>query len=437
MIERYSHKETASIWSEENKFKTWLEIELCACEALAELGKLPKDAPARMRKNAKIKLNRILELEAVTKHEVVAFVNSVVEDLKEDGCYFHMGVTSSDIMDTGFSVMLRDALDKVLIELEGVLKEVKAKALKYKNLACAGRTHGIHAEPMSFGLKFVSWYDELTRSKKRLLEAKNSVSVCMVSGAVGTYSALPPEVETICAKKLGLRTTNITTQVVPRDIYAEAFNALALLGSCMDRIAVELRHLQRTEVMEVMEEFTKGQTGSSAMPHKRNPISAENLTGCARLLRGYAQVALENIALWHERDISHSSAERVIGPDATVLCAYMLKRLSGIMSRLVVNEQNVARNLDITKGLVYSSLVLVTLMEKGVVRDEAYKMVQDNSMKHWDNIQKGGDQHFIEVLKTDKKLLSHINQKELEAVFKEENIFRNVDSIYKKVFSEL
>ncbi len=433
MIERYSHKEASNIWCEQNKFKTWLEVELCVCEALAELGKMPKDAPQRMRKNAKIKLERILELEAVTKHEVVAFVNSVIEDLGEDGCYFHMGVTSSDVMDTGFSIMLKDAMSIVIAELDVLMKEVSAKALKYKDLACVGRTHGIHAEPMSFGLKFVSWYDELVRNKKRLEQAKQDIGVCMISGAVGTYSALPCEVEKICAKKLGLRTINISTQVIPRDVYAEAFNAMALTGGCIERIAVELRHLQRTEVMEVMEEFTKGQTGSSAMPHKRNPISAENLTGCARLLRSYAGVALENIALWHERDISHSSTERVIGPDASILCAYMLKRTAGIISRLVVNEDNVQKNLDITKGLVYSSLVLVALMEKGMVRDEAYKLVQENSMKLWDGIQKGTNEHFIDVIKKDIRITKLLGEDGLKKIFDKKNVFKYVDEIYKRV----
>jgi adenylosuccinate lyase len=433
MIERYSHKEASNIWCEQNKFKTWLEVELCVCEVLAELGKMPKDAPQRMRKNAKIKLERILELEAVTKHEVVAFVNSVVEDLGEDGCYFHMGVTSSDVMDTGFSIMLKDAMNVVIAELDVLMKEVSSKALKYKDLACVGRTHGIHAEPMSFGLKFVSWYDELARNKKRLEQAKQDVGVCMISGAVGTYSALPCEVEKICAKKLGLRTINISTQVIPRDVYAEAFNAMALTGGCIERIAVELRHLQRTEVMEVMEEFTKGQTGSSAMPHKRNPISAENLTGCARLLRSYAGVALENIALWHERDISHSSTERVIGPDASILCAYMLKRTAGIISRLVVNEDNVQKNLDITKGLVYSSLVLVALMEKGMIRDEAYKLVQENSMKLWDSIQKGANEHFIDVIKKDSRITKLLGEDGLKKIFDKKNVFKYVDEIYKRV----
>jgi len=434
MIERYSHKETSSIWSDESRFGRWLEVEIAACEALAETGKIPADAVKRIKSKAKINLPRIKELEEITKHEVVAFVNSVVELIGEDGCYFHFGVTSSDIMDTSFSMMLRDSLKLNLKELIGLMAEVKTKAEKFKDLTCVGRTHGIHAEPMSFGLKFVHWYDELKRNKVRLEKVIEEVSVCMISGAVGTYSALDPKVEELSAKKLGLRTIGITTQVIPRDIYADAFNVIALCGATVERIALELRHLQRTEVMEVMEEFTKGQTGSSAMPHKRNPISAENLTGCSRVLRGYAGVSLENIALWHERDISHSAAERIIAPDATVLLAYMLKRLTGLLSRIRVVESGVEKNLNLTHGLIYSSIVLVALMEKGMKRDDAYVVVQENAMKLWDAIEKGNvTLNFIDVLKKDARVTKLINEDELKKIFDKKNIFKHVDQIYNKV----
>jgi adenylosuccinate lyase len=296
MIQRYIHPKAAYIWTEQNKFQKWLEVELAVCDALAELGEIPQVSAKNIRKKAHVNLDRIIELEAVTKHEVVAFVNSVLEYIGEDACYFHLGVTSSDVMDTGFSLMMRDSLDVLIEELDLLMKEVAGRAKEFKDLTCVGRTHGIHAEPMSFGLKFLSWYEELKRNKERLSDARVKVRICMISGAVGTYSALEPKVEELVAKKLDLKTTPITTQVVPRDIYAEAFNAIALCGGCIERVSIELRHLQRTEVMEVMEEFTKGQTGSSAMPHKRNPISAENLTGCARMLRAYAGTALENIA---------------------------------------------------------------------------------------------------------------------------------------------
>jgi len=434
MIERYNHKETANVWSDESRFKRWLEVEIAICEALAENGKIPADAVKRIKSKAKINLVRIRELEEITKHEVVAFVNSIVEQIGEDGCYFHYGVTSSDVMDTSFSLMLRDSLKNVLKELDTLMEEVKSKALKLKDLTCVGRTHGIHAEPMSFGLKFVHWYDELKRNKVRLQSAMEDVSVCMISGAVGTYSALDPKVEELSAKKLGLKTINITTQVIPRDIYAEAFNAIALCGASVERISIELRHLQRTEVMEVMEEFTKGQTGSSAMPHKRNPISAENLTGCARILRGYAGVALENIALWHERDISHSSAERIIGPDATILLAYMLKRVTGLLSRVRVIESGVEKNLNLTHGLIYSSIVLVALMEKGVKRDDAYSIVQENSMKLWDSIEKGDSSlSFIDVLKKDTRVTKLLGEDGLKKIFDKKNVFKYVDLIYKRV----
>jgi adenylosuccinate lyase len=434
MIERYNHKATSDVWSDEARFSRWLDIEIAVCEALVETGKIPADAVKRIKSKAKVNLLRVRELEETTKHEVVAFVNSIVEQIGEDGCYFHFGVTSSDIMDTAFSMMLRDALKEDLKELITLMAEVKSKAIELKELPCVGRTHGIHAEPMCFGLKFLNWYDELKRNKARLEEAIANVSVCMISGAVGTYSSLDPKIEEICAKKLGLRTIGITTQVVPRDIYAEAFNVIALCGATVDRIAIELRHLQRTEVMEIMEEFSKGQTGSSAMPHKRNPISAENLSGCARILRSYAGVALENIVLWHERDISHSSAERIMGPDSTVLLAYMLKRLSTLLTKIKVVESGVEKNLNFTHGLIYSSLVLIALMEKGMKRDDAYKIVQEDSMKLWDKLESGDTSlWFIDVLKKDDRITKLIGEDGLKKIFDKKNVLKHVDLIYKRV----
>lgn len=434
MIDRYTHEEIAKIWSDQNRFQRWLDTEIAVCDAWSELDQIPKKSAKKIRETSKVDLDKIKNLEAITKHEVVAFVNSVVEQIGEDGCYFHMGVTSSDIMDTAFSLMMRDSIELVINELDKLMMEVENKARTFKDLVCVGRTHGIHAEPMSFGLKFIHWYDELKRNRLRLVNAKEQSSVCIISGAVGTYAALDPKVETIVAKKLGLNTVGITTQVVPRDIYAEAFNALALCAACIERMALELRHLQRTEVMEVMEEFTKGQTGSSAMPHKRNPISAENITGCARILRGYAGVAMENIALWHERDISHSSAERIIGPDATILTGYMIKRMTGILSRLRIIESSVQKNLNLTHGLVYSSFVLVELMRKGLKRDDAYSVVQESSMKLWKMIEEGNTETmFIDILKKDSRVTMLVSEKELERLFDKMHVLKNVDLIYKKV----
>jgi adenylosuccinate lyase len=433
MIERYTHKKLAKIWTEENKFKIWLEIELAVCKALEELGKIPSGVTKRIRKNSIIDLKRILTLEEVTKHEVVAFVNSIIEKNKKDGAYFHFGITSSDIMDTAYSIMLRDSIEVILEEVEALIKSIEKKAKEYKDVVCVGRTHGIHAEPMSFGLKFIHFLDELKRNKKRLIKAKKDVSVCIVSGAVGTFTSLEPKVEKIVAEKLGLHTIGITSQVVPRDIYAESFMAFSLCAGFIERVAVELRHLQRTEVMEVMEEFSKGQTGSSAMPHKRNPISAENLTGCARVIRNFSHVSLENIALWHERDISHSSTERIIGPDVTILLAYMLKRLNALIGRLKINESGINKNLNITNGLIYSSVLLVSLMEKGLIRDKAYKIVQKNAMLLWEEIEKGKDLSFIDILKKDKDVINLIGEKGLEKVFSTKHVLRHVDKIYKKV----
>lgn len=430
MINRYSHEKVFKIWTDHHRFQTWFDIELAVCKAYEELKIIPKETSVVIKKIAKINLERIYTLEAQTKHEVVAFVNSIVEQINENGAYFHYGITSSDIMDTAFSKMLNEAGLLILEELDLLMSVVKEKAFLYKNLLCVGRTHGIHAEPMSFGLKFVSYYDELLRHRVRLVQRLSDTNICIISGAVGTYSLVEPEVEKLTAKFLNMNTHKISSQIVTRDVYADLFNLFALIGGCVERISLELRNLQRTELNELTEGFSDGQTGSSAMPHKRNPISAENLTGCARILRGYAGMSLENQALWHERDISHSSVERVVASDSTILLAYMLKRLSGVLKNININEVAVKKNLELTNGLIFSSFVLSALMEKGLKRDEAYKLVQKNAKILWVD----GSKHFCDILKKDPEILKYLDLNKIDELFKTPNT-KNTDLIYKKVFN--
>lgn len=430
MINRYTHEKVFKIWTDQHRFKTWLDVELAVCRAYEELNVIPKNVCSDIDKVASINIDRILKLEAETKHEVVAFVNSIVEQIGANGAYFHYGITSSDIMDTAFSKMLNEAGLVIIEELNGLMSIIKEKAFLYKDLLCAGRTHGIHAEPMSFGLKFVSWYDELARHKERLLKRFEAANVCIISGAVGTYSLVEPEVELLTAKFLNMKTHNITSQIVTRDVYSDVFNSIALIGGCVERISIELRNLQRTEVNELIEGFSEKQTGSSAMPHKRNPISAENLTGCARMLRGYAGMSLENQALWHERDISHSSVERVVASDSTILLAYMLKRLRGVLKNISINEEAVHKNLNLTNGLIFSSFVLKALMEKGLKRDVAYTLVQNNAKKLWNK----QSTNFCEVLKQDAEVLKYLDANKIDELFKTPNL-KNIELIYKKVFN--
>jgi adenylosuccinate lyase len=430
MISRYTHDEVKKIWDDANKYKVWLDIELAILKAFEIKKIVPKDTSFYIEKNVKINLDRIYDLELETKHEVVAFVNSILEQIEEHGAYFHYSITSSDIMDTAFSIMLNESSKIIINELDVLLEALKEKALRYKNLICVGRTHGIHAEPMSFGLKFLNWYDELLRHKDRIKKRASASNICIVSGAVGTYSLLDPEIELLTAKILKMNTHNITSQIVSRDVYVDLFSAYALLGSCIERIAVELRHLQRTELDELIEDFGIKQAGSSAMPHKRNPISAENLSGCARMLRGYASMTFENQALWHERDISHSSVERVVGSDASILLAYSLKRLSNLISKISIKEDKVRKNLNLSRGLVYSSFVLKALMQKGLVREKAYKLVQDCSKKIWydENV------FFIDVLKSNNEVLKYLSINEIENIFNSFN-FENTDLIYKRILN--
>jgi len=415
------------IWQEEFKFKTMLSIELLALEALAKLKKIPPAAVARIKKKAKFNIPQIKKIEEKTHHDIVAFVNNVSQYIGADAKYFHMGLTSSDILDTTSAVQLRAASDILIDDLNRLLKLLAAKAKKYKDMVCIGRTHGVHAEPTTLGLKLALWYDETGRNLTRLKLAKEEISVGKISGAVGTYSNIDPAVEAYVCKKLGLKASNISTQIVQRDVYSQYMSTLAIVGSSLEKFASEIRHLQRTEVLEVEEPFAKGQKGSSAMPHKRNPVICERICGLARLLRGYSVAAMENNALWHERDISHSSVERIILPDATLVLDYMLNKFIYVLEGLNVYPDNMLTNLARTRGLIFSQRVLVELMGKGLRRQRAYDLVQRSAMKAW----KDGSQ-FKENLMEDKEILKYFNRKELEELFNLGYYLRNVNKIFRK-----
>ncbi|MBM4317146.1 MAG: adenylosuccinate lyase [Deltaproteobacteria bacterium] len=431
MIARYSRPKMAMIWSEEAQYRTWLDIEVLACEGWATLGKIPAEALKEIQTKATFNIARIQEIEKETKHDIAAFVSNVQAHVGETGRFIHLGLTSSDVLDTTLSYRLVKSCDVILEELDKVLRTTKSMALRDKTIPMMGRTHGIHAEPMTMGLKWLLWHDMLKRSQKRMKEARIQIAVGKLSGAVGNYAHVPPEVERYVCERLGLVPDTISTQVISRDRYATYFSALGLLGSCVEAIAVELRHLQRTEVGEVREGFSKGQKGSSAMPHKRNPISAENLTGIARLLRGMVIPAMENIALWHERDISHSSVERVIAPDANILADYMLARLDGLLNNLEIFPEKMKANLDQLHGVIYSQRALLVLIEKGISRDEAYAIIQKNALEALDK-----KISFLDLLKRDeqvKAILGKEGQSELEKLFDPNCYFNHIDYLYQKV----
>lgn len=428
MIPRYILPEMAHIWSDNNKYQIWLEIELLAAEAQAELGIFPKDKIQKARELAKIDANRILEIEETTKHDVIAFLTNLEESIGDLSSYIHYGMTSSDVLDTAFSVQIKQAgelLKSKLLQLSEVLKD---KAIKYKYQPAIGRSHGIHAEPITFGWKFALWYEETQRNLARLQNAIEDCSVGMISGAVGTYEHLSPFVEEYVCEKLDLKPEPISTQVIQRDHHSYFMSVLAIIASTLEKIAIEFRHLQRTEVLEVEENFSQGQKGSSAMPHKRNPISAENITGQARLIRGYATTAFENNALWHERDISHSSVERVIFPDATISLDYILNRTIKLVEFLNVYPENIERNLNLTNGLIFSQKILLYLTNKGIQRQKAYEMVQKSAMRTWEE-----KIPFRQTLRENSDLMELVDETELDKLFSFDEIFQSVDYVFKRL----
>jgi adenylosuccinate lyase len=436
MIPRYSRPEMVKIWSQENKYNIWFDIEIYALEALEELGVAPKGTAIRIRENflksgGKFDANRVDEIESVTKHDVIAFLTHLAELVGENSRFVHYGMTSSDVLDTCLSAQLAQASDILIDDLERLLVALKKRAFEHKNTVCVGRSHGIHAEPVTFGLKLARFYAEFERSLKRLKVAKEEISVCAISGAVGTFANVDPFVQKYVAEKLGLDEEPISSQVIPRDRHAAYFAALGVIASSVENLAIEVRHLQRTEVLEAEEFFSKGQKGSSAMPHKRNPVLSENLTGLARIVRSAVVPALENVALWHERDISHSSVERMIAPDATVTLDFALNRLVGLIDNLVVHEKNMQRNLDQLGGLVFSQRVLLALIfDAKISREDAYKIVQTNAMKIWS----GESKSFLELLKNDPEVSQKLTPQKLEEIFDMTYHTKNVDHIFKQVF---
>jgi adenylosuccinate lyase len=428
MIERYTKPAMGRLWSDENKYRTWLNVEIAACEAHAELGNIPADALQIICSKANFSAARVDEIEAQVKHDVIAFLTNVAEYVGPEARYIHMGLTSSDLLDTALALLIREAGEILLGDIDHLTEVLKNQALRYKSTPCVGRSHGIHAEPTSFGLKFALWYDEMQRNRLRLQRAIEANSVGMISGAVGNYTQVDPILEEKTCRRLGLRPAAITTQIIQRDLHAEFSSTLAIVGGTLEKIAVELRHLQRTEVLEAEEPFGKGQKGSSAMPHKRNPIGSENISGLARVLRSNVQAALENMALWHERDISHSSVERIILPDSCILLDYMLQRLTAILDKLVVYPEHMQKNLRLTRGLIFSQPVLLALISKGLPREEAYQIVQEHAMRCW---QTGDD--FQQTLAGDEKVGSRLSTKELEKCFDESAGLKHVDFIYRRV----
>ena len=433
MIPRYSRPEMVSLWEPESKFQIWFEIEAHATDALAELGVVPKEAAAAIWAKGKFDVARIDEIEREVKHDVIAFLTNVAENVGEESRFMHQGMTSSDVLDTCLAVQLARASDILLDDIDALLAAIKKRAFEHKFTPTIGRSHGIHGEPVTFGLKLAQAYAEFERNRERLVAARKEIATCAISGAVGTFANIDPRVEAHVAEKLGLEVEPVSTQVIPRDRHAQFFATLAVIASSVERLAVEIRHLQRTEVLEAEEYFSPGQKGSSAMPHKRNPILTENLTGLARMVRSYALPAMENVALWHERDISHSSVERMIGPDATVTLDFSLVRLTGVIDKLLIYPERMQKNLDRMGGLVHSQRVLLALTQAGISREDSYRIVQRNAMKVWES---DGQIALLDLLKADPDVSAKLSDEELEERFNLDYHFKHVDTIFDRVFGK-
>ena len=429
MISRYSRKELVNIWSEENKYKIWLDVEIAAAQAMEKYKIIPKGVSSLVKRKGKISVKRIHQIESKVKHDVIAFLTSITEKAGYNARYLHQGMTSSDVLDTSLNIQLVQSGKILLSDIDRILSVLKKKALKYKFTPCIGRSHGIHAEPITFGLKLASYYEEFKRNKKRLQSAIHEVSTCAISGAVGTFANIDPRVEVYVSKKLKLRPEPISTQVIPRDRHAYYFSILGIIAGSIERIATEIRHLQRSEVYELQEYFSKDQKGSSAMPHKKNPILSENLTGLARIVRSHVTPALENIALWHERDISHSSVERSIGPDSNITLDFALVRLSNLLDNMIVYPKKMIKNLNLTNGVVFSQEVMLELTKAGFKREKAYKIVQKHAKNSISN-----NINLIDLLKKDKLIYSKISDKKIDSIFKYSKHLKNINYIFKRVF---
>ncbi len=428
MIERYTRPEMGKVWSRQTKYETWLRVEITVCEVLAAYGRIPAEAVEDIRQKADFSVDRIEKIEAQVKHDVIAFLTSVAEFVGPNSRFIHLGMTSSDLLDTALALQIRQAGEILVRDVEKLRDILAQQARRYKDTVCVGRSHGIHAEPTVFGLKFALWYDEMGRNLRRLQTALTAVNVGMISGAVGTYAYIEPEIEVKVCQKLGLTPVSISTQVVQRDIHAELLIALAFIGATVEKIAIELRHLQRTEVLEAEEPFSKGQKGSSSMPHKRNPIGSENVTGLSRLLRSNSLAAMENIPLWHERDISHSSVERVILPDSCIIADYILNRLGKILAHLVVYPEKMLRNMQLTKGLIFSQSLMLQLIEKGTTREEAYAIVQENAMQcRRENLD------FYEIVSADTRVKKLLSKAEIKLCFDTRLGAKHIDEIYARI----
>ena len=429
MIDRYSRKELKAIWSEENKYKIWLNIEIAAAEAMEKYKIIPKGVSSTVKKRTKINVKRIHQIESKVKHDVIAFLTSITEKAGIKARYLHQGMTSSDILDTAFNIQLKQSGEILLKDIEKILSVLKKQAKKYKFTPCIGRSHGIHAEPITFGLKLASFYEEFKRNKKRLASAIFDISTCAISGAVGTFANINPKVEAYVAKKLKLYPEPISTQIIPRDRHAHYFSVLGIIAGSIERVATEIRHLQRSEVYELQEFFSKEQKGSSAMPHKKNPILSENLTGLARMVRSHTIPALENIALWHERDISHSSVERNIGPDANITLDFALVRLANVLDKMIIYPKKMIENINLTKGLIFSQEIMLELTKAGITREKSYKIVQTYAKRCFEE-----NKNLFQLISTDQKIMKIIGEKKLKSIFNYSRHFKYVNFIFRRVF---